>query len=195
MRSRLFTASLFLCALLPFAQSACGSEDETRFGGPSGLANRKVPPVPGEATATATTPGAPAPCDSSGQSTQEGGTCTVSWATDIFPKIQPGGVWKCADANCHGPAGAAGTGPNSPTIDGTDSQKAYAALVAFSVDSTNPYINACSSDPSASEMPANLRGDIQQQMPTQGAGVSPANATPGDIATLETWLACGAPFN
>ena len=195
MRARFLTATLFLCALLPFAQLACGSEDETRYGGPSGLSGRKVPPIPGESSATANPAGTAGLCDSTGQSTNEGGTCDVSWTNDIYPKMLPTGVWQCANTACHGPTGSSGVGPNEPTIDGTDPAKAYASLVVYKIDNTNPYINGCSMDPTASDMPATLKGDKSSQMPTQGTGVSPANATAADITTLETWLACGAPLN
>ena len=194
MSSRLAAAALFLSTLVPLAL-ACGSEDETRYGGPSGLSGRKVPDPSQEQGATSN-PGAPAPCNEAGASTAEGGACAVSFTTTIFGKyMTANGSWKCANTNCHGPTGAAGTGANAPTIDGTDPAKAYAALTQFNGLQGMPYINACTTDPAGSAIDCDLKGACQPQMPTTGAGVSAASAQPNEISDLETWLQCGAPLN
>ena len=193
MSSRLAAAALFLSTLIPLAL-ACGSEDETRYGGPSGLSGRKVPD-PASAVGTASV-GAPAPCNEAGASTQEGGSCAVSFTNTIFAKyMKSGGTWNCANTNCHGPTGAAGTGANAPTIDGTNPQAAYNALTQFNGINGIPYINGCTTDPSGSAIDCDLKGACQPQMPTTGAGVSSATAQPAEIQDLETWLQCGAPLN
>jgi len=190
--SRVVAAFLVMCAVMPLAQ-ACGSEDQTKYGGPAGLSGRKVPDPASVATATSN-PNAVAPCDDAGLSTQTT-TCSVSFSTTIFAKyMQATGTWKCTDSSCHGPTGSSGTSANAPTIDGSDPKKAYAALAGYPFQG-KPYIDACSTDPSASGMDANLTGAAQPKMPQSGAGVSPPGATPDEITDLETWLKCGAPQN
>ncbi|MGH7284988.1 MAG: c-type cytochrome, partial [Polyangiaceae bacterium] len=114
----------------------------------------------------------------------------------IFAKYMNGttGTWKCASSNCHGPTGTAGIPTNQPAIDGTNAQAAYNSLTQYLVDD-KPYINACTTDPSGSAMDCNLKGACEAQMPTSGAGVASAAATPTEIGDVETWLRCGAPFN
>ncbi|MEO8874128.1 MAG: hypothetical protein ABI461_00960 [Polyangiaceae bacterium] len=173
---------------------ACGSEDETKYGGPSGLSNRKVADPPSAAPTGTTNPNAVAACDDAGLSTSTA-TCGVSFATTIFGKYMAAtGTWKCTDSSCHGPTGSSGTSANAPTIDGTDPKKAYAALATYRFQG-KMYINACSIDPSASGMDSNLTGAAQPKMPQSGAGVSPPGATPDELTDLETWLKCGAPDN
>lgn len=194
MSSRLAAAALFLATLIPLAL-ACGSEDETKYGGPEGLSGRKVQDPTGS---VGTAPvGSPAPCDEAGASTAEGGSCTVSFQQTIFAKYMNGttGTWKCASSSCHGPSGSSGVGVNAPTIDGTNARATYNALTQFNSLQGMPYINACTTDPSGSAIDCNLKGGCQPQMPTTGAGVSSASAQPAEISDLETWLQCGAPFN
>ncbi|MGH7280631.1 MAG: hypothetical protein ACRELY_03840, partial [Polyangiaceae bacterium] len=157
MSSRLLAAALFVATLIPLAL-ACGSEDETKYGGPAGLSGRKVADPTGAAGTSSV--GSPAPCNEAGASTEEGGTCTVSFQQTIFAKYMNGttGTWKCANSNCHGPTGAAGVGVNAPTIDGTNAQAAYNALTQFNSLQGEAYINACTTDPSGSAIDCDLKG-------------------------------------
>jgi hypothetical protein len=179
---------------VPVVVIACGSEDDTRYGGPAGLSGKKVAPV---ATVTATgAAGTLSPCTDGGLSALEGGTCAVSFQTTIWGKYMVAtGTWKCSDTNCHGPQGSAGTSTNAPTIDGTVALNAYTALAQFRGLQGEPYINACSTDPGASAMDCNINAACTPAMPQSGAGVAPAGPTPQEIEDLETWLKCGAPFN
>jgi hypothetical protein len=183
----------FVFIAIPVAV-ACGSEDATRYGGPLGLQGKKVPP---QSTATSTsTAGALAPCTDGGLSAQEGGTCAVSFTNTIFAKYMVAtGTWKCADTNCHGPQGSAGTSTNAPTIDGTNAMNAYVALAQFTGLQGEPYINACTTDPGGSAMDCNLNGACSPTMPQSGAGVASNGASAQEIEDVETWLKCGAPFN
>jgi hypothetical protein len=199
-RSRSLTGVRLLAAFLVVAipaAVACGSEDDTRYGGPTGLEGRKVPPQ--STTNSAVNVGAPAPCTDGGLSAQEGGTCAVSFQQTIYAKYMSAtGTWKCTDSNCHGPSGSAGTSVNAPTIDATQAFNAYSALAQFNTfpgQGSLPYINACSTDPSQSVMDANLNGQASPTMPQSGAGVSVPGPTPQEIEDLETWLKCGAPYN
>jgi hypothetical protein len=192
--ARLFAA--FVVIAIP-AAVACGSEDDTRYGGPLGLSGKKVPPAT-TATSTANVT-ALAPCTDAGLSAVEGGSCTVSFQQTIFTKYMSAtGTWKCTDSNCHGPSGSAGTSTNAPTIDGTDPLKAYTALAQFTTfpgQNSAPYINACSTDPTASVLDCNLNGACSPKMPQSGAGVSVPGPTAQEIEDVETWLKCGAPYN
>jgi hypothetical protein len=106
------------------------------------------------------------------------------------------GEWACANSNCHGPSGSAGVATNAPTIDGSDAQAAYLSLAQFTGVDSEPYINACSSDPSRSAILCNLGGSCPPAMPVAGDGVTPTvPPSPESIQNLTTWLACGAPFN
>jgi hypothetical protein len=188
----------FVFVAVPVAVIACGSEDDTRYGGPAGLSGKKVEPV-SAATSTGAA-GTLSPCTDGGLSALEGGACAVSFQTTIWGKYMSAtGTWKCADANCHGPSGSAGTSTNPPTIDGTPNgaMNAYVALAQYRTfpGQTIPYINACSSDPTQSVMDCNLNAACTPAMPQAGAGVTPSAPTAQEIEDLETWLKCGAPFN
>ncbi|MEO7113857.1 MAG: hypothetical protein ABI183_25680 [Polyangiaceae bacterium] len=195
-RSRLMLrlAVAFVFVAVPVVVIACGSEDDTRYGGPAGLSGKKVEPVAAGASTNAA--GTLSPCTDGGVSALEGGTCAVHFADTIFTKYMSAtGTWKCADTNCHGPQGSAGTSTNAPTIDGMDPRKAYVALAQFTGINAEPYINGCSTNPGASAMDCNLNGACSPTMPQSGAGVSPPGPTPQEIEDVETWLKCGAPFN
>jgi hypothetical protein len=183
----------FVFVAVPVAVIACGSEDDTRYGGPAGLSGKKVAPVATTTTTAAT--GTVSPCTDGGVSTLDGSAgCTVSWSQTIWGKYI-NGTWQCTNANCHGPQGSAGTSTNSPTIDGTNATNAYIALAAWTGINSEPYINGCSTDPGTSAMDCNLNAACSPTMPQAGAGVSPPGPTPQEIEDVETWLKCGAPNN
>jgi hypothetical protein len=70
------------------------------------------------------------------------------------------------------------------------------SLSQFTGVNSEPYINACSTDPSQSAILCNLAGSCPPAMPVAGDGVTPTvPASPESIENLKTWLACGAPFN
>jgi hypothetical protein len=160
---------------------ACGSEDDTRYGAPSGLSGKRVPPI-----GSATSPVSSAPA---GQCA-DAGPCAVSFQQTIFAKyMAASGTWKCADSSCHG-AGST----QEPSIDGTNAQAAYNSLTTYTDLQDEPYVAACATDPTASAIDCNLKGSCSQ-MPQTGAGVNAAQPTAAELVDLDTWLACGAPFN
>lgn len=169
----------FVVLLVPIVV-ACGSEDDTRYGGPEGLAGKRVAPISTATSAVATGPSSA--CDA--------GACAVSFQTTIYAKyMAASGTWKCADSSCHG-AGST----QEPSIDGTNAQNAYNSLTTYTDLQGEPYIAACATDPTASAIDCNLKGSCSQ-MPLEGAGVGAAAPTAAELADLDTWLACGAPFN
>jgi hypothetical protein len=169
----------FVVVLVPVVV-ACGSEDDTRYGGPTGLTGRRVAPISGTAAPASTGP--TSACDA--------GACSVSFQQTIFAKyMAASGTWKCADSSCHG-AGSS----QEPSIDGTNAQAAYNSLTTYTQLQGEPYIAACVTDPTASAIDCNLKG-VCSQMPQAGAGVNAAQPTPAELQDLETWLTCGAPFN
>jgi hypothetical protein len=169
----------FVVVLVPIIV-ACGSEDDTRYGGPAGLAGKRVAPITTATSAVAQ--GSSTSCDA--------GACAVSFTQTIYGKYMvASGTWKCADSSCHG-AGST----QEPSIDGTSAQNAYNSLTTYTDLQGEPYIAACATNPSDSAMDCNLKGSCSQ-MPQEGAGVGAAAPTAAELADLDTWLACGAPFN
>ena len=173
----------FMRWLLLAALTACSFDEGTKYGAPSGLKRDNLP-LPPEAAA----PGIDASC-----AMPEGGaTCGVKWSTDIWPMMSGTGVWKCADANCHG------GNANSPAIN--DSDQAYAALAGFAGikvgNVAKPYITPCSNDPMASAFLCNLQGTCGMQMPLQNDMLGSKPATPDEIMKVQVWVTqCGAPKN
>jgi hypothetical protein len=161
---------------------ACGSEDDTRYGGPAGLSGKRVPPI-SSGTSSSVSSGPPTAC-------ADAGVCAVSFQQTIFAKyMAASGTWKCADSSCHG-AGSS----QAPSIDGTNAQAAYDSLTTYTQLQGEPYIAACATDPTASAIECNLKGSCSQ-MPQTGGGVNAAQPTAAELQDLDTWLTCGAPFN
>jgi hypothetical protein len=173
---------------------ACSADDATRYGPPGGLRGSQLPSPTG--TATGTTPpqsdggGNPPPSDGGGGG---GGdavaqSCTVSFKTDIYPKMMPDGTWKCSNAQCHG-------GGTAPAIDGASASSAYAQLAKYTINGT-PYFNAGNADPTKSTFECNVKGTCgAAQMPIPGGAVGATAVSGGDATTIDTWLKCGAPNN
>jgi len=116
----------------------------------------------------------------------DGGTCSVSFQTDIFLKMQQGGTWSCATAGtCHG-------GVQPPLMTTNTAAAFYTSLATFTIPNSNlPYVNPCSTNPADSQFACNVAstGTCGDLMPTTGA--IPA----ADQTAVATWVACGAPFN
>jgi hypothetical protein len=174
---------------------ACGSDTETLYGPPGGLRNAELPTP----TSTATTPvgdsGAPTNDGEAGaESDGEAGAgtdgamaaCTVSFSSDIFPKMQPAGTWQCSAGTCHG-------GTTNPVMDGTSATNTYTALTAYMIN-TLPYFNPASTALTGSSFDCNLRGTCgSAQMPETTNGAT--HASSADLTTVDTWIMCGAPNN
>jgi hypothetical protein len=182
---------LLLLAVVSFgvaaANAACTAEvSDPRFGPPGGLRNVQLP-------TPATGSSGPTPTPDGGGGGGDGGvnpqSCTVKFSTDIYPSMQPGGTWKCAETTtCHGGAGKA-----TPLIDPNSAANAYNTLIA-DTSTGKPYINNKSMDPTASGMTCNLAGTCSLPMPQTPNNVGAA-ADPATAAKLATWLQCGAPNN
>jgi len=106
--------------------------------------------------------------------------CVVSFEKEVMQLFEN---YDCSSAACHG------SGLNRPQIDSDDPQLTYKTLVSFKTSGGKPYVAVGSTDPKSSGMYCNLRGDCGVRMPL-GNKVDSA-----DLKTLDTWLACGAPFN
>lgn len=187
-------AMVFLVACT--AASACTVE-QTKYGNPGALANRKTPTpsdtgdgglvVPDDGGSIATLCNGAGPLD--------GGACAKSWSKDIYtPLIQ--GAWKCTDAICHQEK-ASGQAAYQPAISATDPSRAWTQLVQFQITSKR-YVDPCSKDPSVSSITCNLGNPAcgLAQMPYTGLGLAGVTqATQDQLTTVATWLACGAPNN
>lgn len=178
-------------ALAVAAIQACLPEQErTSYGPAESLGPRKFPDPQGGTTANDAGGTAPSSlCDGGGPI--DGGACDTSWQRDIFgPMLSTTGTMKCASGiTCHGAGG------NSPTIDNADAAKAWAQLANYTSATLNGkhYLDVCSKgDPNTSAMHCNLRGACGTQMPETPTG---APATADQLATIDKWLACGAPNN
>jgi hypothetical protein len=176
---------------------ACGSDVDTLYGPPGGLRNAELPTP----TSTATTPtgddsGAPATDGAvAGTDGGEGGAandgavatnCTVSFSTDIYPKMQPAGTWQCSAGTCHG-------GTTMPMMDGASATNTYTALTAYMINAL-PYFNPASTALTGSSFDCNLRGTCgAAQMPLTTNGATQASAA--GLTLVDTWIMCGAPDN
>lgn len=160
---------------------ACDLEVDTKYGPHSGLQKSNLPTAPPSDAAIGADGGLACgkPVDA--------GPCTVSYATDIWPKMQ--GTWHCSDAKCHGGTSVA---PNN--LDSADD--AYNALLNYMI-SGKPYFNPCSTDPDASSFVCNVSnpacGLAQMPFPDNTLGSGPMSGS--DLSAVTTWVQCGAPKN
>lgn len=118
----------------------------------------------------------------------DGGTCSVSFSKDIEGLMSSATAWNCVSSSCHG-------GTQAPAITGTASVD-YPVLAKYSLNFNRPYINPCTTDPAGSSISCNLIPDScddMTQMPEPIGNNMKASAA--QLATLTTWLQCGAPNN
>jgi hypothetical protein len=128
-------------------------------------------------------------CETGGATIVDGGPCTVSWSTTIYPAIQ--GAWGCSAATpCHASTAPVMTGSASAV---------YATLANYTsatvLGNNNPYINPCSTAPAESNFVCNTQaagttGACGNAMPLVGGPLTAAATT-----EIATWVACGAPQN
>lgn len=160
-------------------------KDDVSYGGPNALQGKQPP---GTSIDTSDDGGG----TSSGGNTLkcgtqiDGGTCAVSWKTDII------GAWStanCSSTACHG-----GPTPiNQPSIDTTNATTTWMNLEAFTISTGLPYINPCSVDPTASAIGANMLADPGA---TGGSHMPQAGQlAQADIDKINMWVICGAPDN
>ena len=169
---------------------ACGETDYTKgvydkkYATPDSLRNANAPDPynPALDGGEAGTTGA-ALCD--GKGPIDGGACTVSFKTDILPKL----VTDCGA--CH-----TATGGITPQIDNASAEKTYANFIKQGqtkpIDN-KPYINPCSTDKATSTILCNMSatGTCGQGMPQGKIGQLSTDLA----AKLDTWLTCGSPNN
>jgi len=184
--------------------------DVPSYGPPDELAG-KTPPAPvggddGGGTVTppedgggTTGPQTAYACEEAGAPLVDGSACTTSFANDIFPKMAAGGTWGCAGTanGCHGSAAAVKPYLQASAVAQT-AAGFYPVLANFVLldNSSKPYFNPCSTDPTQSSFVCNTlatgtTGECGISMPTTpGTTISAA-----DQATVAAWVACGAPNN
>lgn len=167
-----------VATIVALAGSVACSDDGPHYGPPDGLTGKQLPqPTFGSSTPDASTPHIDA------------GPCSVSWSTQIFPNMMSTGAWKCASSSCHG-------GFQAPKMS-DDPNVTYDALVAYTMvppAPALPYVLPGETDPSKSGIECNLSGgSCSQQMPLTQNGATHLSSS--DLATLDTWVKCGAPDN
>jgi hypothetical protein len=126
----------------------------------------------------------------------DGGTpdCGVSWSGTLYPKLT--GMWGCSNGGCHG------DGTFKPTIAVGDASATYAALAGYTGTAITgspyfgePFVLPCSTDPTKSAFLCSVSAPTcgTALMPLAGTGATPLGAA--DLASIATWIACGAPNN
>jgi len=131
-------------------------------------------------TATSTPPSLPTASPPVPQP-QPAPACDVSFATDVMQVFDQAG---CSDASCHGAS------LNAPEIDPTSPALTYKTITSFTLSSGEAYVALGTTVPKASGMFCNFRGNCGVRMPLGGDKL-----TSKQLSIMDTWLACGAPFN
>jgi hypothetical protein len=108
-------------------------------------------------------------------------SCTVSWATDIYPSFESTGSGTCASAACHG-------GTDAPTMVDNDPTTTYDTLNKYQINGEN-YVGGTSSA---------ILCSLGITMPVCGTAQMPE--APGILGSavltqISTWVQCGAPDN
>ncbi|MDB4936989.1 MAG: hypothetical protein JWP87_3961 [Labilithrix sp.] len=142
----------------------------------SGTSGGTTTPAP---TTSATTSPTPAPVPPTPKPTTK---CDVSFKQDVLDVFANA---KCSTAACHGPPATL----NEPGIDANSAPFTYKTITTFKLSTGQPYVVVGSTDPKASGMYCNLRGDCGARMPVGD------KLSSNDLDVIDTWLACGAPFN
>jgi hypothetical protein len=115
----------------------------------------------------------------------DGAACLVSWTADIFPNMESSGAWQCASTSCHG------GGATPPSINDGDPAGAYASLATFAgIDPA--YIVPCNTSASACSILCNLTPNGCGMVMPIGTGTP---LTTAQLSAIQTWIACGSPFN
>jgi hypothetical protein len=115
------------------------------------------------------------------------GTCSVSFATDIFPNLGATGAWQCAASGCHGTKGGV-----APYISGATASAMYDTIQAITAG-TNPLIDPCTTDPTKSTLVCSTAGTCGGAMPLTSGGATALTST--QAQQVATWVGCGAPNN
>jgi hypothetical protein len=166
---------------------AC-SDYPTHFGPPDGLVGRELPAPVGVDAAASPDASPSSPTDGSAL-LPDGGSCSVSWGSQLFPNMTASGAWKCGSSSCHG-------GFQAPKVTASASAT-YANFAAYTLTPPAPalpYILPRNTDPTKSGIECNLSGtSCGNQMPLATGGAQLLTAS--QIAMIDTWVKCGAPDN
>ncbi len=176
-----------LAAIVIVSVAACLPEQERTSYGPAESLGPRPFPNPQGGGAAADASGGPSASSLCGGRGPVATTCDgASWKNDIFGKmLSTSGTMKCASGACHAP------GANQPTIIDTDPDAAYVSLASYTLGN-KPYIDVCNkNNPDTSAIHANLSGALGTKMP-EAPGQAASDA---QLATIDTWLECGAPNN
>ena len=187
---RIAALSAALGAALVFA--ACG-DDQVKLGPPDGLQGKHPQDDPPDAGVPATmSPGDGGPQGMRGACSKPADAAACpTFTVDIFPKLFAPAAWGCSSGGaggtaCHGP------GQNPPALD--TASGAYTALTTMTWGGSPPipYVNKGSVDCAQSFIVRDVN-PTTGSMPFRLAAINNHKATADELATLETWLACGAP--
>ena len=176
------TAAVLLVLL---SLSACGGKtiEGARNEGAASEAQPAAPSEPVEPGPPSAPPAPPTPTPTPTPAPVT--PCGPSFRYDVLQTLKDRG---CTNSSCHG-----GTSPlNQPRIDGRDFYATWSAPRAFTLSTGQPYVASADSTPTASAMHCHLRGECGLPMSnfiTAGA------VSPTELAVIEEWLACGAPFD
>lgn len=191
MKRSVQAVSLVFAALVAAAGAAACAVEDTKYVGPEALVGKQPPPAKQVASGGPVGDAGAAPlCNGAGPI--DGGPCAKSWKTDVYALIN--GPWKCSDPICHQdkPGGPA----YQPAISDQDATRAWNSLASYMI-AQKRYIDPCTTDPAVSAISCNLVSPAcgLAQMPYTGLSVQGAAPTQDQLATVATWLKCGAPNN
>lgn len=160
--------------------------DDPAYGGPNALSNQQPPGSTSDQPTGTSSGGATSDpacvSKSAGKVVAQTTPCAVT-----FDQVLA--IFKAK--TCTSAAGCHGTG-NPPPLISDDAKATYNALANFTPSTGKIYVNPCSQDPTMSAISSNLdpnaaAGDRGTVMPP-GVGLAG-----GDLTTIKTWVACGAP--
>lgn len=112
-------------------------------------------------------------------------TCGPSFRYNVLLTMKERG---CTNTSCHGGP----TPRNEPRIDPLDFYGTWSGLRAFTLSTGQPYVASVPSTPAVSGMHCHLRGECGVSM---SSFVVAGALSPKELADIDEWLACGAPFN
>lgn len=169
-------------------------EGDPAYGAPNALENQKPPrptleSVGGEGGAGSTSGSSSTPkCVQGGGKLVDGGPCAVSFKNDVLRIFGTAAApsQACNVTDCHGGK----TPPAQPAIEPATPEETYNAFQAFTA-AGKPYINPCSTDPTASSIHCNVAATACGSKMPKGGGQIAAD----DLTKIETWVKCGAPNN
>jgi hypothetical protein len=178
---RSLSASLVAGAVIVVA--ACGGaiDNGDLFqkdqGTTSGTSGGTPSPSPSPSSSPTTAPPSPTPSPP-----KPATKCAVSFKADVLALFAK---HDCSALECHGGPAAF----NEPAIDTTNPQTAYKQITTFTLSTGKTYVAVGNTEPKASGMYCNFRGNCGTQMPLVDKLASQ------ELDIIDAWLACGSPFN